>query len=446
MCSAWSKIRTFATRSSPGLAQVGPTNIRHCGVNIWSGDLASDPTIRRMPDMRLILVDNEHHVASSHRRALRTVRPEWDVVLASNAAEAIAAMTAEPADVFISELGKSPVEGVALFETVKERWPASVRIALSEFAERNVALRLERSVHRFLHKPCDTYMLAMLIERSTTLRQVVNDPAVLSAIGGLESIPRPPVTVQALEKVLADPDAGVIAVAAVINRDAALTARLLRVVNSSFFGVGRQVTRVDAAVNFMGVSLVRAIALADGATRAFTVSPDVLDLDEWNTHAVRVATSAREIALAICPQDRSLADEAFLAGLLHDVGQVVMAGVTPVDWKALESAAMHESAALNDVEHRAGRVSHALVGAYLLSLWGLPSSVVEAVAFHHTPDKLAGTMFDAAIAVHVADALAARTPGRAAPLMHLPSVVGAGITEEQLQSWRARYNAFEAAA
>ena len=396
--------------------------------------------------MRLILTDNEHHVAAEHRRALRSVRPEWDVVLATNAVEAVAAMEAAPADVFISELGKSPADGMALFETVKERWPATVRIALSEFAEKSVALRLERSVHRFLHKPCDTFMLAMLIERSSTLRAVVDDPAVLAAIGGLESIPRPPVTVQALEKVLADPDAGVIAVAAVINRDAALTARLLRVVNSSFFGVGRQVTRVDAAVNIMGVSLVRAIALADGATRSFTVSPEVLDLDEWNTHAVRVATSAREIALDICPQDRSLADEAFLAGLLHDVGQVVMAGVAPAEWKAIESAAAHDHLPLNDVERRVGRVSHALVGAYLLSLWGLPSSVVEAVAFHHTPERLAGTMFDAAVAVHIADALAARVPGRTAPAMHVLSVARAGITDEQLQSWRARYNAFEEAA
>lgn len=400
----------------------------------------------RIPGMRLVLVDNEHRVASSHRRALRSVRPEWDVVLAANALEAIDALESAPTDVFISELGKPPADGVALFEAVKERWPATVRIALSEFAERQVALRLERSVHRFLHKPCDTYMLAMLIERSTTLRTAVNDPAVLSAIGGLESIPRPPVTVQALEKVLADPDAGVIAVAAVINRDAALTARLLRVVNSSFFGVGRQVTRVDAAVNFMGVSLVRAIALADGATRSFRVSPDVLDLDEWNTHAVRVATSAREIALAMCPHDRSLADEAFLAGLLHDVGQVVLAGVAPAEWTALEAMALHEAAPLNDLERRSGRVSHALVGAYLLSLWGLPSSVVEAVAFHHTPEKLSGTMFDAAVAVHIADSLAARIAGRAAPSMHLPSVVGAGVTDEQLQSWRTRYNALDAAA
>ena len=374
------------------------------------------------------------------------MRPEWDVVMARDTKEALAALEAAPTDVFISELGKPPTDGVALFEAVKERWPATVRIALSEFAERTVALRLERSVHRFLHKPCDTFTLAMLIERSNTLRQIVSDPAILAAIGGLEAIPRPPVTVQALEKVLADPDAGVIAVAAVVNRDAALTARLLRVVNSSFFGVGRQVTRVDAAVNFMGVSLVRAIALADGATRSFKVDPDVLELDEWNMHAVRVAASARDITLSMCPQDRSLADEAFLAGLLHDVGQVVMAGVAPKKWQTLEQTARAAGQPLNDVEHQSEMVSHALVGAYLLSLWGLPSSVVEAVAFHHTPERLAGTVFDAAIAVHVADALAARGAGRAAPLMHLPSVAGAGITDAQLNAWRARYGALEAAA
>jgi HD-like signal output (HDOD) protein/ActR/RegA family two-component response regulator len=396
--------------------------------------------------MRLVLVDNEHHIADAHRRALRTVRPEWKVVLASTPEAALDAMTAEPTDVFIAELGKPPTDGVALFETVRERWPGTVRIALSEFAEKNVAVRLERSVHRFLHKPCDTYMLAMLIERGSTLRTIVDDPAVVAAIGGLDAIPRPPVTVQALEKVLADPEAGVIAVAAVVNRDASLTARLLRVVNSSFFGVGRQVTRVDAAVNFMGVSLVRAITLADGATRSFKVAPEVLDLDEWNTHAVRVAASARDITLSMCPNDRSLADEAFLAGLLHDVGQVVLAGVSPKRWQELERQAASELLPLHDVEAQRGMVSHAIVGAYLLSLWGLPSSVVEAVAFHHTPERLAGHMFDAAIAVHVADAIAARSPGRRAPGMNMECVLGAGITEEQIAAWQARFGALEQAA
>lgn len=396
--------------------------------------------------MRLVLLDNEHHVAEAHRRALKTVRPEWTVALAASNSEALEALAAAPTDVFIAELGKPPSAGVELFETVKERWPATVRIVLSEFAERAIALRLERSVHRFLHKPCDTYMLAMLIERSSRLRATVSDPAVLAAIGGMEALPRPPLTVQALEKVLADPDCGVIAVANVITRDAALTARLLRIVNSSFFGVGRQVTRVDAAINFMGVSLVRAITLADGATRAFSVSPDVLDLEEWNTHAIRVAASARDIVLSVSPQDRSLADEAFLAGLLHDVGQIVLAGVTPALWRGVERTAMKDGVPLDEAERRADRVSHGTVGAYLLSLWGLPASVVEAVAFHHEPNLLAGSVFDATIAIHIADAFAARQPGRVAPALHLPSVLGAGISEELLLAWRARYGAMEVAA
>lgn len=396
--------------------------------------------------MRLVLLDNEHHVAARHGRSLSACRPAWDVVVAAEPKAALAALEAAPTDVFLSELGRPPVDGTELFETVKQRWPGIVRMALSEFAVRNVALQLERHVHRFLHKPCDTDTLAMLIERSIALRDVVCDPAVIAAVGGMDAIPRPPVTVQALERVLADPDAGVVAVTEVIARDAALTARLLRVVNSSFFGVGRQVTRVDAAVNFMGVSLVRSIALADGATRAFKVSPDVLDLDEWNSHAVRVASSAREIALAVCPSDRALADEAFLAGLLHDVGQVVLAGVAPREWQKLEVSVATDGLALHDIEARDSCVSHALVGAYLLSLWGLPSSVVEAVAFHHTPERLAGALFDAAIAVHVADALAIRPPGRAAPSLHLAAVAAAGISEAQLVEWRARYGALEAAA
>lgn len=396
--------------------------------------------------MRLVLVDNEHHVAHAHRRQLKGVRPEWDVVLAGSAADALQALEAAPTDVFTCELGAVTGDAVVLFETVKSRWPSTVRIALSETTDRALALRLERSVHRFLQKPCDTYTLAMLIERSSTLREVVDDPAVLAAVGGMESIPRPPDTVLALEKVLADPDAGVIAVASVISRDAALTARLLRVVNSSFFGVGRQVTRVDAAVNFIGVALVRSIALADCAVRSFTVDASVLDLDAWNMHAVRVASAAREIALAVCPQDRALADEAFLAGLLHDVGQVVIAGVAPARWRELERVSQEVGEPVDVVEQRDGRVSHALVGAYLLSLWGLPSSVIEAVAFHHSPERLAGAIFDAAVAVHVADALTTRAKGRPSPALHSTVVRNAGISDEQLDGWRTRYGALDAAA
>lgn len=397
--------------------------------------------------MRLVLADSDRAVAESHRRALRAARPEWDVVSVSGAPAAIAALESTPADVFVSDLGKTASDGAALFEQVKDRWPATVRIVLAEFTDRNLAIRLERSVHRFLHRPCDSFMLAMLIERSSNLRETVNDPAVARAIGGLESIPRPPVTVQALEKVLADPDAGVIAVASVINRDAALAARLLRVVNSSFFGVSRQVTRVDAAVNFMGVSLVRAIALADGATRAFSVAPDVLDLDEWNMHAVRVAACARDITLAVVPQDRALADEAFLAGLLHDVGQVVLAGVKPKVWQALEEQSVQQALSLHQVEQQAAcSATHALVGAYLLSLWGLPSSVVEAVAFHHSPERLHGHMFDATIAVHVADALSVRPAGRVAPVIDMATVAAAGVTEQQVHQWRSQYGALEVAA
>jgi HD-like signal output (HDOD) protein len=396
--------------------------------------------------MRLVLVDNAQHVADAHRQALRSVRPEWDVVLARAPAEAIAALEAGSTDVFIAEIGRDDAGLVELCEHVKSRWPTVVRIALSEFADRSAALRLERSVHRFLHRPCDTTTLALLVERSTTLRDIVGDPGMLAAIGGMESIPRPPVTVEALERVLADPDAGVIAVASVISRDAALTARLLRVVNSSFFGVGRQVTRVDAAVNFMGVALVRSIALADAATRAFTVDPSVLDLDEWNVHAVRVACSARDIAVAMSPQDRSLADEAFLAGLLHDVGQVVLAGVAPQQWQSRERDAATLGCAVDAIEQRSGVAPHAVVGAYLLSLWGLPSSVIEAVAFHHTPERLVGAMFDAAIAVHVADAVARRAPGRMAPLLDQARVRDAGISDAQLDAWRSRYGSMAAAA
>jgi HD-like signal output (HDOD) protein len=396
--------------------------------------------------MHLVFVDSDPHAADAHRRALRSVRPEWTVTSASDVFHALEALRALPTDVFIADLGTPASDGVALFETVAQRSPATVRIALSNFTERSIAIRLERCAHRFVHKPCDTFVLAMLIERSTTLRARIANPAMLTALGGLTALPRPPVTVQALEKVLADPHAGVMQVAAVVSRDAPLSARVLRVVNSSFFGVAKQVTRVDAAVNFMGVSLVRAVALADGIVRSFAVRDDVLDLDDWNTHAVRVATAAREIALAMAPQNRALADEAFLAGLLHDVGQVVLAGVLPEEWRAVSTAAARDRVSLSAAEQESPLVSHAVIGAYLLSLWGLPSSVVEAVAFHHAPSALPGALFDATIATHIADAIVSRAPGQVAPALDVDAIAACGVSDSMLERWRTQFSAAVVAA
>lgn len=395
--------------------------------------------------MRLVLLENEHRAAETHRRALLHVRPEWQIVLVSSSAEALAALADAPTDVLVAELIAPATDGLALFDEARERWPGTVRIGIAGFTDRSIALRLERAVHRLMQTPCDPYMLAMMAERSILLRDLVHDPLVTAAIGGMGALPRPPVTIQALEKVLADPDAGVIAVAAVISRDAALAARILRLVNSSFFGAGRQVTRIDAAVNFIGVSLVRALAFADCAARAFTVSPDVLDLDEWNLHAIRVAACSRDITRAMCPQDRALADDAFLAGLLHDVGQVVLAGVIPRHWADCERAAKATGEPICTIESRDGGVSHAIAGAYLLSLWGLPATIVEAVAFHHRPDRIAAGLFDPALAVHIADAITVRSPDRLAPAIDEATCSAAGVTRDQLTAWQLRYGAMEAA-
>ena len=102
--------------------------------------------------------------------------------------------------------------------------------------------------------------------------------------------------------------------------------------------------------------------------------------------------------------------------------------------------------AIDAVERDRGAVSHAVVGAYLLSLWGLPSGIIEAVAFHHAPESLHGTLFDASVAVHVADAMVTRPNNRTAPELHAASVEAAGITVTQLDACRARCGSLETAA
>ena len=345
-------------------------------------------------------------------------------------------------DVFAARLsGADAAQSIDLFDSVRANAPESLRLLVTERVERAVVVRLERGVHRIVHEPCDADEFALLVDRSLRLREIVADKQVRAVVGGIESIPRPPLSMLAIEKVLADPEADVYAVAAVVGRDAALAARLLRLVNSSFFGVSRPVSRIDAAVSFLGLTLVRALAVAESVVRTFPVSPEVLDIEDWNAHAVRVAAAAREIVSEVRPYDRALADEAFLAGLVHDVGHVVLAGIAPDEWIATELRARSLGISCVEAEAQDEGVAHAHVGAYLLNMWGLPASIVDAVAFHH--ESPTGTShLDASLAVHIADALIKRTGLRSPPL-DLGRAQRAGITDAHLADWTTRFGRAE---
>jgi len=213
----------------------------------------------------------------------------------------------------------------------------------------------------------------------------------------------PPLIYQRLMEVINHPRGGTSDVANVIREDTALTARLLKVVNSAFFAFPRRVDTVSQAVTVVGTSQVRDLALATSVLTLFNnLPPDLVDMDGFWKHSLACGVSARVLAGL---RRESNVERFFVAGILHDVGKLVLYSRVPAKAQEAFRVASEEGILLHQAEHRVLGFDHAQVGEALLSQWNMPTSLREAVHFHHQPGRADRFPLEAA-GVHVGDIMA----------------------------------------
>lgn len=308
---------------------------------------------------RALLVDDDPRVLEGLRDALRPLRREWTVRCAGGAEAALSALEAESFDVVMSDLRLPGMDGAALLELVRTRQPHALRIVLSGSADEALVCRAAGVAHRFLAKPCEFDALAAVLTRAR------RGSAAASAAGALPCAPALYVELTAL---LGRPGAGMPEVARLVARDVAVAAKVLQLTNSAFFGLPRTVTRLDEAVAYLGLTTLQAVVLSAGVLTAFAPAPPIpgFSIEAHQQHGMRVAELARAAG----------GEAAFAAGLLHDIGWLVLAVADPERVAALLAA--------GDV------AVHPEIGAQLLELWGLPDPIVAAVASHHGSGDLEG--------------------------------------------------------
>jgi putative nucleotidyltransferase with HDIG domain len=381
--------------------------------------------------LRILFVDDEPRVLDGLRRMLHGQRESWDMEFAPGGAAALAQLDATPFDVLVTDMRMPGMDGAALLAEVAQRWPATIRIVLSGQTDDASALRAMPFAHQYLMKPCEVATLRDVIDRTTGLRDLLAHPVLRDIAGGLESLPPVPGAYLALGKALGSSLTSIDDIAAIIERDQALTAKLLQLVNSSFFGQRREVSSVRQACALLGTGLIRNLALGHEVFAGSTWPPSsAVSLEDECNHAVSVAGVARAMQ-----QDTADGEAAVAAGLLHDVGKLVLntrAAAAGLEDRRLSRA---EGRPLFEIEQARLGVSHAEVGAYLLGLWGLPHVVVEAVAHHHVPARLKGTPSRVLAAVHVADGLIREAQGQGGPELD-PGCVNLVGGPEALERWR----------
>ncbi len=227
----------------------------------------------------------------------------------------------------------------------------------------------------------------------------------------------------------------------IIAQDAGMTAKILQLVNSSFFGLAQATTDVKEAALYLGLETVRALVLSEQVFSQF--NPRTIkefSLGAVAVHCWMTGVLARKIADAEgCAPDVS--EQCFMAGLLHDVGYYILAEGMPEPYREVLQMARHFGQSLHEMEQNALGATHAEVGGYLLGLWGLPAAVTEAVALHHRPADASTRGFSCVIAVHVADAFANEmTPGQreqSGSILDLDAIKAHGL-EGRLPDWTRR--------
>ncbi len=332
--------------------------------------------------IRILFVDDDVNVLNAMRRSLRSMRAEWEVDFCSSGAEALELLDHSPSDVVVSDMHMPGMDGWQLLAEIRNRHPQTVRFLLSGHADPASIMRSVGTTHQYLAKPCDSEVLKTAIAQTQSVRRFLSSDRLLAAVGSIGMLPTAPLTFQKLLACLRDPASSVADIARIIGTDVAMTTNIMKLVNSAFFGSRLPIYNTERAVAYLGIDTVGALVLGHDVFQCGSPGDGSrLDHNQLWQHSIDTATAARAIALHE-KYSSVRADEAFLAGLLHDVGKVALTLQTVQDYTD---------------------VHHAEIGGYLLGLWGFPIPIVEAVAFHHCPGQASGEGFGLAGIVHAAN-------------------------------------------
>jgi HD-like signal output (HDOD) protein/CheY-like chemotaxis protein len=352
---------------------------------------------------RILFVDDESNILDGIRRMLYADRIRWDMQFAIGGEAALRACEAGRFDVVISDMRMPGMDGATLLGHIRDLYPSTARLILSGYADANLTTRAVAVAYRVLSKPCDGPELQATIERVCTLQDLFCTPAIRRIIGSIGELPSLSRTYAALALAVHEPAASMASVAGIIEQDIAMSAKVLQIVNSGFFGLAQKVTSLQSAVAFLGMDTIQNLALASDAFRVFVPDPRIP-----KTFCETMQQRARRVALIVrtLPLDKTVRDVTVMAALLHDVGMLVLASKMPDEFCAALSLMQEHGCGQVEAEEQLLGISHAEIGAYLLGLWGINSLAVEAIAHHHHPTRIPHSGFDISAALYVASLLA----------------------------------------
>ena len=352
---------------------------------------------------KILIVDDEINVLNGLKRMLRPMFDEWEIEFVDNGQKALELLDSEPFDILVTDMQMPQMSGIELLEKVQKTHPETIRIILSGYTQFETAVKAMGLAHQFLTKPCEADKLKETVSRALLLRNILTQDSLMKLITEMKSLPSLPDVYLKLQELLKCPDIRIDRISNLIASDVGMTAKILQLVNSSFFGVANRIREPGHAVRMLGLDSIKTLVLSVHIFSMF--DKDTLKgfpMGRLKEHNTNVATLAKRIAEIAIPEKKA-AEEAFIEGLLHDCGKIILIERLPEKYKQVLDLVETRKITLCDAEKDIFGTTHADVGAYLLGLWGMSDSMLETVIFHHSPGKSSSKFLDTLTCVHVAD-------------------------------------------
>jgi putative nucleotidyltransferase with HDIG domain len=361
-----------------------------------------------MPETKkrhILFVDDESNILQGLQRMLHPMRKEWEMKFVEGGMEALSLLQKEPFDVIVTDMRMPGMDGIQLLSEVKQKFPEVIRVVLSGYSDHEMVMKSIPLAHQFLSKPCEPRALISTISRACALGDLLGDPSLKKLVTRFSSLPSLPTLYIQMEQAIRSEDSSIDSIAGIISQDLSMTAKVLQVVNSAYFGLPRAIRNPAEAVHFIGLKALEALILSVHIFTQFqNASRFQSFLDQLWLHSQTTARIA-EVIFKWEGIDKTMSGYASMAGLLHDCGKLVLADNFPEKYEQTLSLAEQEQIPLWQAEGKIFGVHHGSVGAYLLGIWGLPNPIIEALAFHHQPSSYPQDHFNVLTAVHVANAL-----------------------------------------
>jgi HD-like signal output (HDOD) protein len=364
-----------------------------------------------MAHKRILFVDDDPLVLQGLRRMLYGQRNEWDMEFEESPLRVLERMAMTSFDVVVSDMRMPGMNGAQLLTEVMHRHPRTIRIILSGHADKELILKCIGSTHQYLSKPCEPETLKAVIRRATSLEYLQQHERLSALVVKMDFLPTIPALYSAIVGALNSPNTSTNDVSMLVARDIGMTARILKLVNSAFFGLSRTISDPAEAVNHLGFDTIRSLTLALDTFGQFDKKVTaVYSIEQIWRHSVSVSLCAKWIAHRE-GAERKVQDEAFVSGLLHDVGKLILHVNLPEEGRPISQLTKERGLSDHAAEQEVIGANHAAIGGYLLGLWGLPVPVVEAVALHHEPALAQGSDLTPLAFVHAANAIVNSSDG-----------------------------------